>query len=238
MDNDTWMEKCFNRYVDMGELQWLILFAVSYTRKTRNAILRRTRFNDAAHADSVLQSCNPVLEEILNFQMQHKEEDPSTGVITAEAVEEALKQRLTPAAWGAIAECGGLEKHTKAFSQHLLRKTVVAAVGRSYETTEGYVLDGHNKLFNINPVMWTGPAATYAGRLPGPIIATHTEASDLKNHVPNIYELIEKVMKTRFSRPVSQFSMVGKTSYAGTGLLTKEEIVKHTEIDEATRERM
>ena len=75
----------------------------------------------------------------------------------------------------------------------------------------------------LHPVMWAGQAATYAGRLPGLIIATHTEYSDLENHMLNIHQLMEKVMKTRFPRPASQYSIAGKTSFAGTGLLTKEE---------------
>ena len=51
MDNDIWQERCYNRYIDLQELKWLVLFAVSRTRGTRNAVLRRTRFNDAAEAD-------------------------------------------------------------------------------------------------------------------------------------------------------------------------------------------
>ena len=35
MDNDIWLEKCFNQYVEMEELKWLVLFAVSYTHDTQ-----------------------------------------------------------------------------------------------------------------------------------------------------------------------------------------------------------
>ena len=89
MRNDKWEERCHNRYIDMSELKWLVLFAISRTRGTRNAVLRRTRFNDAEEADRILDLCIPAFEELLNFQMQAKElnPDPIKGVITVEAVE-------------------------------------------------------------------------------------------------------------------------------------------------------
>ena len=70
-----------------------MLFAVSRTRGTRNAILRRTRFNDAEEADRLYDSCKSALEELLNLQMQEKEKDPDlvVGVITVKAVEFMLR---------------------------------------------------------------------------------------------------------------------------------------------------
>ena len=129
--------------------------------------------------------------------MQHKENDPdpSVGVITVEAVEAALQRRLTATEWGKIAQCGGLMKHGKAWSEHLRRKTVVAAVGQTYKTTAGYVLDGYNNQVNTNPELFPLYPASYAGRLPGTVIAVRIESSQLVDYTPNIDELM-KVHRT------------------------------------------
>ena len=70
-----------------------MLFAVSRTHGTRNAILRQTRFNNAEEADRLYDSCKSALKELLDLQMQEKENDtdPVVGVITVEAVEFTLR---------------------------------------------------------------------------------------------------------------------------------------------------
>ena len=172
-----------------------MLFAVSRTRGTRNAVLRRTRFNDAAEADELLDSCKSALEELLNLQMQEKENDPDpvVGVITVEAVEFMLRRRLTDDDWGKIEMCGGLIKHAQAWREHLCRKTVVAAVGQTYKTTEDYELDGYNRLVNTNPELIPLDSVGYADRLPGTIIAVRIESSQRVDYKPNIDELMAKV---------------------------------------------
>ena len=65
----------------------------------------------------LLDSCKSALEELLNLQMQEKENDPDpvVGVITVEAVEFMLRRRLTDDDWGKIEMCGGLIKHAQAW---------------------------------------------------------------------------------------------------------------------------
>ena len=188
MTNDKWQERCHNRYIDLSELKWLVLFAVSRTRGTRNAILRRTRFNDAEDADRLYDLCKSALEELLNLQMQAKEKDPDpvVGVITVEAVEFMLRRRLTEDGWAEIEMCGGLIKHTQAWEKHLCRKTVVAAVGQTYRTTEHFELDGYNRLVDTNPDWIPLDSVGYADRLPGPIIAVTTVSSQRGDYKPNI----------------------------------------------------
>ena len=74
MRNDKWEERCHNRYIDMSELKWLVLFAISRTRGTRNAVLRRTRFNDAEEADRILDLCKPALRGVTQLSNASKGE--------------------------------------------------------------------------------------------------------------------------------------------------------------------
>ena len=76
------------------------------------------------------------------------------------------------------------------WEKHLCRKTVVAAVGQTYKTTEDYKLDGYNRLINTNPEMIPLDSVGYADRLPGTIIAVHIESSQRVDYKPNIDELM------------------------------------------------
>ena len=240
MTNDKWEERCNNRYIDMSELKWLILFAISRTRGTRNAILRRTRFNDAEDADRLLDLCKPALEELLNFQMQAKEKDPDPikGVITVEAVEFILRRRLTEDVWAEIEMCGGLEKHHRVWEKHLCRKTVVAAVGQTYRTTQNFILDGYNRLVDTNRDWIPLGSVGYADRLPGPIIAVTTVSSGCGDYKPNIDMLMAKVQAQRYKVPISRYSMRHHSLFTGTGLLTSDEIEKRKRIDQQIKQRM
>ena len=129
-------------------------------------------------------------------------------------------------------------KHAQSWSEHLRRKTVVAAVSQTYKTTAGYVLDGYNNQVNTNPEHWSLQSGSYAGRLPGTVIAVRIESSQLVHYMPDIDELMKKVHRTRFCTPVSQYSMTAKTPFAGTGLLTSNEIVRAEGLDEEIRRKM
>ena len=100
------------------------------------------------------------------------------------------------------------------------------------------MLDGYNRQVNTNPEHWSLESASYAGRLPGTVIAMCIESSQLVNYMPDINELMRKVNRTRFRTPVSQYSMTAKSPFAGTGLLTSYEIIRAKGLDEETRRKM
>ena len=52
--------------------------------------VQQHRYSDAEQADFILQKCYPVLTEILEYQIQAKEENLKTGSITAVIVELVL----------------------------------------------------------------------------------------------------------------------------------------------------
>ena len=137
--------------------------------------------------------------------MQEKEKDPDlvVGVITVEAVEFMLRRQLTDNDWGEIEMCRGLIKHTQAWEKHLCRKTVVAAVGQTYKTTENFELDGYNRVVNTNPDWIPLDSVGYADRLPGAIIAVCTVSSQCGDYKLNIDELMAKVHAQQYHIPVS-----------------------------------
>ena len=73
---------------------------------------------------------------------------------------------------------------------------------------------------------------------PGAIVAIYTGLPELMEHLPNIYELIHRVRKDQFPRPVNLTSSAERSTYSSTGLLTKKEIDKLTYMDEELREQL
>ena len=134
--------------------------------------------------------------------------------------------------------CGGLITHTQAWEKHLCRKTVVAAVGQTYRTTQHFELDGYNKLVDTNPDWILLDSVGYADRLPGPIIAVTTVSSKRGDYKPNIDMLMAKVQAQRYKIPVSRYSMRHHSLFTGTGLLTGDEIEKRKRIDQQLKRRM
>ena len=127
------------------------------------------------------------------MQAKEKDPDPIKGVITVEAVEFMLRRRLTTDVWAEIEMCGGLITHKRAWEKHLCRKTVVAAVGQTYRSTQNFILDGYNRLVDTNRDWIPLGSVGYADRLPGPIIAVTTVSSGCGDYKPNIDMLMAKV---------------------------------------------
>ena len=100
------------------------------------------------------------------------------------------------------------------------------------------MLDGYNNHVNTNSELFPLYPASYAGRLPGTVIAVRIKSSQLVDYMLNIDELMKKVHRTRFCTPVSQYSKTHKTLFTGTGLLTSDEIIRKGGLNEEIRRKM
>ena len=60
---------------------------------------------------------------------------------------------------------------------------------------------------------------------------------ELREHLPNVNDLLETIRRQRFLRPIDQTSSAERTGYAQTGLLTKEQIEKLTQMSEDDKEQ-
>ena len=124
------------------------------------------------------------------------------------------------------------------WEKHLCRKTVVAALGQTYRSTQNFILDAYNRLVDTNRDWIPLGSVGYADRLPGPIIAVTTVSSGCGDYKPNIDTLMEKVQAQQYKVLISQFSSRHHSLFTGTGLLTSDEIEERKRVDQQIKQRM
>ena len=143
--------RCWNRQLDIEELEWLITHACSHSCNTLSETICQSRWDDDGRLDFILMNTRPHLLNIIELQKVAKLKNLDAGILTVKAIEEYLRHKLNRSVFDQIAEDGRLQRLEGDFQKHLHQKTLVAAMNNSKHHSHENPLDAYNHVYFLSP---------------------------------------------------------------------------------------